>query len=358
MGAVIDLKFTIQGGKVLEPVNWQDLSEVFEYGQNSNQPSIDSESFTFQGDSAQAILDHFHPNGMLKPGNILVPLLINVEYTQFDNTQRLVDDYVIDTPKGIQLNDAWFNGEFKPKEVVCNIRKKNGSDYFLTEVQGLTWGLLLDEGRVSSANYTTVRTVVAPFYNFIDIAFCILTIYSLSKQLKEAIQDLTKSTADSTDRVGEGAVTAYGAGSVFAIIFTVLKKVLEIAAAVAILALLVKVALDTIALLLPPVLKNKGITLRHGMEIICNRLGYDFVSSLTILDKVVSMPSGAHSNGKNIIKDNLPSWFGNDRGVPNDYDYGYVCVEYVELIKQITNGRIDVNESKTGRPTVTLNGKK
>ena len=91
------------------------------------------------------------------------------------------------------------------------------------------------------------------------------------------------------------------------------------------LALTIKITLDTIQLLLPPVLKNKGITLRRGMEIICNRLGYDFSCNIDLLDKVCFMPSGAHSNGKNIVKDNLPNWFANDRGVPNDYDPGYMC---------------------------------
>jgi len=66
------------------------------------------------------------------------------------------------------------------------------------------------------------------------------------------------------------------------------------------------------------------------------------------------MPSGAHSNGKNLIKDNLPNWFGNKRGVPNDYDRGYICVDYVETIKKLVNGRIDVLKSSTGKPTVYL----
>lgn len=354
MEEVVSLKFTINGKKVLEPVNWQKLTEVYEYGQNSNQPAIDSESFTFQGSSADAILKHFHPNGMLNPGNILVPLTLNVEYTQQGVTRKLIDDYIIDSTKGVQLNDAWFNGEFKPKEVVCNIRKKNGSDYFLTEIQGLTWGLLLDEGTVGRSDYTTVKTVVSPMYNFLEVITALITIYSLQKQFQDTVDATKKSVADSIDRIGEGALTGFGAGLVLAVVFTVLKTVLEIAAAIILLALIVKIALDLIAMLLPPVLKNKGITLRKGMEIICKRLGYDFVSSINLLDQVASMPSGAHSEGKNLIKDNLPNWFANERGVPNDYDYGYVCVEYVEMIKKLVNGRIDVENSSSGKPTVYL----
>jgi hypothetical protein len=356
MEAVIDLKFSINGNKVLVPVNWHDLTEVFEYGQNSNQPSIDSESFTFQGDSAELILKHFHPKGMLQPGNILVPLTVNIEYTQHGNTQRLIDDYVIDTPKGVQLNDAWFNNEFKPKEVVCSIRKKNGSDYFLTEIQGLTWGLLLDQGNVTSSDYTTVKTIVSPMYNFVDIVTALLTIYSLQKQFIDTVDAIKKSVADTTQRIG--ASSAAGITSplslVVSILFVVTKALLEVAAAIALLALSVKISLDLMLLLLPPVLKNKGITLRRGMEVICNRLGYEFSSSIKLLDQVVSMPSGAHSEGRSLIKDNLPNWFANPRGVPNDYDSGYVCVEYIENIKQLVNGRIDVEENASGKPTVFL----
>ena len=354
MEAVIDLKFTIDGKKVLEPVNWQDLTEVFEYGQNSNQPSIESESFTFQGDAAKLILDHFHPNGMLNVGNILVPLNLNVEYRQHDTNEKVIEDYIIDSTKGVQLNDAWFNNEFKPKEVVCNIRKKVSSDYFLTEIQGLTWGLLIDQKNVSRSDYTTVKTIVSPMYNFVDIITALLTIYSLQKQFRDTVEAVKKSVADTSDRISEGAVTGYGIGLTFAIIFTVLKTVLEIAAAIVLLALMIKISLDLILLLMPPVLKNQGIYLRRGMEIICNRLGYDFVSDIKLLDQVASMPSGGHSEGKNLIKDNLPNWFANTRGVPNDYDYGYICVDYVEMIKQLVNGRIDVDYSGTGRPTVYL----
>lgn len=353
---VIDLKFTIDGTTVLEPVNWQDLTEVFEYGQNSNQPSIDSESFTFQGDAAQIIFKHFHPKGMLNPGNILVPLTVNVEYTQHDNTQTLIDDYVIDATMGVQLGDAWFNNEISPKEIVCQIRKKVSSDYFLTEIQSLTWGLLLEEGHVTNADYTTVKTVVVPIYNFLDIITALLTIYSLQKQFRDSVQAAKESVVDLIQRVG--ASTSAGLTAPLSLAITIVYQIaitaIKIAAAVFLLALSVKIALDLILLLLPPVLKNKGITLRKGMEIICKRLGYDFVSNLKILDQVVSMPSGAHADGKNLIKDGLPNWFGNKRGVPNDYDRGYICVDYVETIKQLVNGRIDVESSTTGKPTVFL----
>ena len=344
---VVNLNFSINGNKVLEPENWQDLTEVFEYGQNSNQPSIDSEQFTFKGNAANLILDHIHPNGMLNPGNILVPLTLNVEYTQQGNTQRLIDDYIIDTTNSLQLNDAWFNNEFKPKEVVCTIRKKNGSDYFLTEIQGLTWGLLLEEGAVTSSDYTTIKTVVIPIYNFLDVVMALLTIYSLQKQLSDSVEDAKTSVYDLVQRV-TAATALVPPNPVIVtttIIYQSLITALKIAAAIILLALTIKIALDTITLLLPPVLNNKGMTLRRGMEVICKRLGKTFVSNLSLLDDVCLMPSGAHSNGKNIIKDNLPSWFGNKRGVPNDYDPGYIAVDYVEIIKKLVNGRIDVIDS-------------
>tara|TARA_R110002126_G_scaffold289325_2_gene444037 strand:- start:3521 stop:5350 length:1830 start_codon:yes stop_codon:yes gene_type:complete len=358
MARVINLNFTIDGNKVLEPVNWQDLTEVFEYGQNSNQPSIEAESFTFQGDSAQLILDHFHPNGMLKPGNILVPLDVNIVYTQQGVKRKIIDDYVIDTVKGVQLNDTWFNNQFKPKEVVCNIRKKIGADYFRTEIQGLDWGLLLEEKAVTSSDLTTIRTIVAPPYNFLEVVMALFAIFQLQKQLRETISEIAKDVADIIQKIGSatgGGVTASILLAI-AIIYKIAVLAIKVAGAIFQLAILIKMTLDMILLILPPVLKNKGITLRRGMEIICTRLGYDFeAKNLPILDQVCYMPSGAHSEGKNLIKNNLPNWFANERGVPNDYDYGYICVNFVELVKKIVNGRIDVNKSTvTGNPTVFL----
>lgn len=360
---VIDLNFTIGGNKVLEPVNWQDLKEVFEYGQNSNQPSIESESFTFQGDAANLIMDHFHPNGFFNPGNILVPLSLNVEYRQHGNTQTIIDEYIIDPTKNLQLNDTSFNNDFKPNEVVCTIRKKNGSDYFLTEIQGLTWGLLLEEGAVKSTDYTTIKTVVIPVFNFLDVVLALISIYSLQKQLSDSITAVKESVSDTVQRIGAASslVPPNPVAVATAVVYNIAVTAIKIAASLVLLALTIKITLDTIQLLLPPVLKNKGITLRRGMEIICKRLGYDFSCNIDLLDKVCFMPSGAHSNGKNIVKDNLPNWFANNRGVPNDYDSGYIAVEFVETIKKLVNGRIDVIDSTVylrneDDPTLFLQG--
>tara|TARA_R110000764_G_scaffold72464_4_gene148652 strand:+ start:8757 stop:10568 length:1812 start_codon:yes stop_codon:yes gene_type:complete len=354
MGEVTGLQFTIDGTNVLEPVNWQDLKEVLEYGQNSNQPSIDSESFTFQGDSANLIMNHLQPNGMLTEGNILKPLEINVQYTQQGVTSRLVDNFIIDTTKGLQLNNTSFNNGFKPNEIKCQIRKKTGSDYFLTEIQGLTWGLLKEEGKVKSSDYSTVNTTVVPLYSFLDIVTILLAIYSLAVQIDKTIEAAEESVADLTQKFGDAATSPFGVSIVFSVAYSAVKALLVIGSAIVLLGLVVKLVLDMILLLYPPLLKNKGITLRRGMEIICERLGYQFVAKLPILDQVVYMPSGAHSEGRNLIKNNLPNWFANDRGVPNDYDYGYICVDFVELVKQVVNGRIDVMDSPNGLPIVKL----
>ena len=79
---VINLNFTLNGDRVLEPLNWGDTKEVYEFGTNSNQPAIETESFTFQADGAKKIFDHISPNGVLGVGNMLVPIDLNVTYTQ------------------------------------------------------------------------------------------------------------------------------------------------------------------------------------------------------------------------------------------------------------------------------------
>ena len=132
----------------------------------------------------------------------MVPLSLNVEYRQHGNTQTIIDEYIIDPTKNLQLNDTSFNNDFKPNEVVCTIRKKNGSDYFLTEIQGLTWGLLLEEGAVKSTDYTTIKTVVVPVFNFLDVVLALITIYSLQKQLSDSITAAKESVADTVQRIG------------------------------------------------------------------------------------------------------------------------------------------------------------
>ena len=136
MGEVINLKFLIGGNKVLEPTNWQELREVYEFGSESNQPFTAAESFTFQGDSAKAIFDHMHPNGIHEPGNMLVPLAVDLEYEQNGTKNVILNEYVIDTHKGLMMNNTSFNGGFNPLEIVCNIRKKTEVESVLTELEG------------------------------------------------------------------------------------------------------------------------------------------------------------------------------------------------------------------------------
>lgn len=344
MGEVINLKFLIGGNKVLEPTNWQELREVYEFGTESNQPFTAAESFTFQGDSAKAIFDHMHPNGIHEPGNMLVPLVVDLKYSQNGIDSTIVNEYVIDTHQGLTMNNTSFNGGFNPLEIVCNIRKKTDIESVLIELEGLTWGLLLEDGNVSKSDYTDVNTVVVRMYNFLEVVTMLLAIYTLQKQLRDTIDQISKDIAEATDTIGEAAATGVTAGLalVFAIAVEVVKTLVKIAAAVAIAAALVIVVLDAITMLYPPVLKNKGIYFRRAMQIICGRLGYAFESNLTFLDTVAYMPSGGHSEGKQLVKDNLPAWFGNKRGIPNSYDEGYICSEFVGMLKQLTNSVLDV----------------
>ena len=334
----VSFRCELDGKPFLEPLNWKGLKEVFEYGQNSNQPAIETQEFTFTGDACNYIYDHVMVKKL-----ILKPIRIDVYYTQNDLSVTMLDNYIIDLTAGVNFKNNSFNNSIIPLEVDVKIKKRDGADYFLTEIQAITWNLLKQKGAYSASDLTTIKTVVTPIYNFVDIATAILAIYTLRKQIADIVQQAKQDVIDAAERIaGLKDPVAYAAAIAYIIITTAIK----IAAYVILVTLLIKMTLDIINLLVPKVLNNKGITFLKGMQVICNFLGYDFVSNIPNLDKRCYMPSAGFSNGGNIIKDNLPNWYANTRGVPNTNDYGYVVVEFVQVMQDEFNARIDVIDGK------------
>ncbi|NRA92916.1 MAG: hypothetical protein HRU26_09590, partial [Psychroserpens sp.] len=329
---MISLKFQIEGHNAFAPKEWQDLRELYEFGQISNQPFIDSERFTFIGDAAKIIYEHYNN------GYILRGIPVSLISTQRDQSVDLFKDYIIDLTDNPEFIEPDFNGTFSPKEVIVSIKKKNGIDSLISNLEGVTWTSLAAEGKVTANDYVTVNTAVMKLYNALDLALAIIALYVIEQQLEQLIEQTRKDITDAASRL-TGADLAGKAGG---IIYIALLIVLRAAVAILLLASLVAAVINIIALLVPPIVKNKAMTWRRGYEIIFDSLGYKFVSDLEELDIEVILPSKPRNLTGNILKDIIPTFPANHAGYPNPNDIGYIAIDYVGLGVKRFNARFDI----------------
>ena len=214
---MISLKFQIEGHDAFAPKEWQDLKERYEFGTISNQPLIDSERFTFVGDAARIIFEHYNN------GYILRGIPVSLISTQRDLSVDLFKDYIIDLTDNPEFIEPDFNGEFSPKEVIVSIKKANGIGTLINDLEGVTWGFLESQGKVTSNDYVTVKTAVMKLYNALDLALAIIALYVIEQQLEKLIEQTKDDIAQSIKSL-TGQDVAFKVGAIIYIALLILLR--------------------------------------------------------------------------------------------------------------------------------------
>ncbi len=326
------LRFELDGKTSLVPDNWQGITEVLIYGDNSNQPLIAGEKWTFSGDSAKAISKHVNQKGVTKP--IDVALIAEQDGIVVD----LFDGFIINPMDDYTEIDPDFNGENSPLRVEVTIEKAKSVNTLEDSLGGLTWGLLDHKGLVKDSDYTIVKTAVQKLYDGTEVGLAIISLFVIRLQIKDLVADSREFIQDSAQRLsGLDAAAKLGA-----IIYIVIVTALRVAAIIVLVGLLVKTIVDLLTILVPVIVRNKAIGWRKGYEIIFKSLGYGFVSNLKELDQEVILPSKSHSNSKNITLNLLPSYPANLKGYPGPTDAGYLASDFVAEGRKRFNARFDV----------------
>ena len=335
MGA-ISFEFLVNGQK-LEPVNWEGLEEYFSFGQNSNQPIIEAEKFTFTGEGVKLIWDHYNA------GKILVPLSIEGYYKQPSGEGYILKDYIIDLTTPPIFNGLLFDGTKDPESVEVQIRLRDDVERLEQQINGLTFGYLESVGAITSGNYTNVKTLVQPLYNNVEIALNILALASLEQQIEDFIEDVGVYAADVTERFTNNPASIQGGVKIVsAAVYTVITGAIRVVFAAALLAITIKTILDLIAALIGIPLNNKGLKLRDGLDVIFGHLGYDYECNFEEIEYETILPSKPFSNETGVIKGKFSEFVPITKGYPSSSDYGYNCGEFIQFIKDRFNCRIDV----------------
>lgn len=320
----------IAGKQVREPLDWQNNTLSLAFGTDSIQPQIETDRFEYTLDGADAIIEH------VAKGDIFERLKCQQIYKQGDNTFVSMDGYFDVTDGYEELEPTWGDVE-RPNRVMIKFKQDESITSFIQQINGVSYGNLVQEGLISSQDYTTIKTVIQKRTNFLEVAIIIVTLYLIQKQIADTIRAIKETIANII-----ATVTGSVIGSIAGTILSVALAIIQIAYAVTLIAILVKLVTQLIELMLPPVVRNQGIKFRTLLEKSCEKFGYKFVSPIEELDLYYYLPSKPFSNETNILKDLIPKNVATTVGIPAVSDYGYLINDFWDLMKRMFHTKIAV----------------
>ena len=329
------LTLLINGKPFTEPLEWKDIQIKAAFGENSNQPSIESDRFTLVLDAAREVLKHI--NG----GKIFEELPAQLI---FDGS--VIFDGFLDTSEEFEELDVSFGSRNEqPNQVSVKFKKNEGIQYFTEKINGVSFFSLYEQGLITDNDFTTIRTIIRKKANFLDVAVMVVTIYLLKKQIEDSIKEIGKTIQE---------IIAYAttpiSGQVAALVYTVAIAILQIAYAIALIALLTNLVLQLIGIIVPPKVNNKGIQFRKLLEKACQKFGYEFESNITDLNSYHYLPSKPYSNSEKLYEKALDFFIPrnppNKIGLPSTSDYGYLINEFFDLCARMFNAKVDVIEDR------------
>ena len=327
---ITSIQTLINGKEVKPPIDWQNQTIHATFGTDSTQPQVETDRFEYVLDGAKAIIEH------VQKGNIFEPLGCQQIYSDGTNNFTALNGY-FDMSEGYEeVQPTWGDIE-RPNRVLVKFKQNESVTDFVDQINGVSFGSLLEEGLISSQDYTTIKTVIVKKANFLDVATLIISTYLVSKQ----IADILLKQGDNASQVSALIATLPG-GTVGATILAVAQLIILIAYTLALIALLVKFVIALIELFIPPIVKNKGIKFRTLLEKSCEKFGYTLESPIEELDSYYYLPSKPFTNETNIVKDLIPQNAATEIGIPSTSDYGYLINEFWDLMKSMFNTKIAV----------------
>ena len=331
MSSISSIQTLIEGQIVKAPLDWQNNTIHASFGTDSSQPQIETDSFEYVLDGAKKIIDH------VKSGNIFEPLQCQQIYKQGNNEFVALNGY-FDVSDGYEeLEPTWGDIE-RPNRVLVKFKQDESVTNFIDQIQGVSYGSLVEEGLITSKDYVTINTVIQKRTNFLEVATLIITLYLIQKQIEDAITQIKNTAKDIATILAGGGITG-GIGAAVAATASIL---IQIAYAVTLIAILVKLIVQLKDLFLPPIVKNKGIKFRTLLEKSCEKFGYTLESNIDELDIYHYLPSKPYNNETNIIKNFIPVNIPTKIGIPSTSDYGYLINEFWDLMKSMFKTKIAV----------------
>lgn len=303
---MVDLSIIIGGNSFSDPVEWSELDVLCTYDNGSIQPNISLEKVTFVNDAAHFIIGYIADS---KRGVKDIFSAIPIQFIVSEgNISKTVFDGYIDT-----LNDFEIVNPVKVEARIVRLDSLNDVEY---KLKALSFGYLENLGILKDSDYTDVKTIYRASDRDLQIAQLALSELLIVSQFANIPREQTSDASLEANSLG----TLSG--------WFAVKKALDLVYYGIMIVQFVRYMLKIQDLILPIPHKNKGITFRKAFEAICTKLGYGFNTTIEDIDRVY-LPS------KPDVKERT-------KGIPHVGDYGYTCIDMVELFKTLTNSKIAV----------------
>jgi hypothetical protein len=218
-----------------------------------------------------------------------------------------------------------------PTTVKARIKKHDGNNNFRDRASGLTFGYLDEINAIGPGDYLSIPYINEKEFNYIEFAFLAFSIYNLTKDSKELIEQVIYDAGVVAADIA-GGVTGAAGGAIMA------AAVVAVNAAIAafMLILLANLIGELIAYIVSPIKYHKGIYLKTLAQKGCQHLGYSYNTSIGDLDYIAIMPSktGVDKDATQFKIINTVPIHQPGVGYPSAADFGYTLWEVIELINK------------------------
>lgn len=304
--------FKIAGISHKYPVNMRELQILATYEDDSVEATLEIEDLILANEAAGQIIGEIEKGRAGTGPGIFQGLPFSLTLTNGTSTLDFAGYLDLSTIK--ILNPALV----QVKAVRIDI------DDIITRLQSITFGLLKEQRRIDTPDYTPVKYLVEKEFNQAEFAILAITTFLMAKEAAEQTRKVANSVATVAGIAASGIT-----GSVGALVYASLTLLVDIVYAVGIIIALIKLLKEIIEQVYPPVRTHQGITFRRALEKAFDYFGYTFTSPIADLDwiYVPSKPDSARLN----------------EGIPNPGDLGYRCSDMLDLCKQMFNARLRVD---------------
>lgn len=314
------MKFYLGGQQISAPTDWPGIEILATFDNESNQPNISIDKFTFVLTEYQKIIDYI--NKGLSGGVGITegfPFKIeaynkNTNYTIFDGFLDLTDDVEIDE----------VNGKIKSK-----IRMEDGLNTLQDQLSALSFGFLQDEkGVFTQSDYKTINYVVEKKLNFMEVLMSIIIEYLMIKELWEQTYKAGQAIA-----VAASQIANIPSGTLAAAVYATAVAILSVIVFALILAAVLSLGKNLINQLIPPKRETKCLSYKTALEKVANYLGYSLFTNISELSQWFYLPSNQNYDEEDALGF-LKKVQGTSSGIPSTSDYGYNCLDFFELVKK------------------------
>lgn len=325
----VNLEFFINGDSVNAPIEWGDIEIISTFENENIQANITTDKFTFVLEAYKLITQYITDGITSNSNGIFEGIPFQIKAINRDNELIVFDGYLD------LVNDLIDNIE--EGKIECNIKKSEGLNNLETQLEGLTYGFLLQEGVITSADFIDVKYVVEKPLNAFEILSSSIILYLMAKELEESIRSIIQDITIIFS-IGVSGITGPVGGAAYGVA-SIIFQIIYIAALLIAIINIGRQLLDTF---ISPLRVHKAITQKRLLEAAAESIGLGFETDIPeLLNNIKYLASNPHVDTEN-SKGFISKVGTITDGIPNINDFGYRVSEMFALAKNEFNALISV----------------